>query len=103
MAAYQRHYNGHRPHQARNQLPPGSREHPAAVQELDKRRMLRRRTLGGPNQRVSLCRLTSGDDFSSGAPNRSTCQRTSDTWKSVNETGSAEPSTSTDTLLDQAG
>ncbi|MFD4652646.1 integrase core domain-containing protein [Streptomyces sp. NPDC058441] len=47
LAAYQRHYNGHRPHQARNQLPPSPREHPAAVQDLDRRRILRSRTLGG--------------------------------------------------------
>lgn len=47
LAAYQQHYNGHRPHQARNQLPPGSREHPPAVQDLDSRRILRSRTLGG--------------------------------------------------------
>ncbi|MDH6140338.1 putative transposase [Kitasatospora sp. GP30] len=47
LAAYQRHYNEHRPHQARNQLPPGAREQPATEQGLDSRRILRSRILGG--------------------------------------------------------
>jgi transposase InsO family protein len=47
LAAYQRHYNAHRPHQARNQLPPCVREHPASEQDLDSRRVLRSRLLGG--------------------------------------------------------
>lgn len=47
LAAYQRHYNEHRPHQARNQLPPGAREQPATEQGLDSRRILRSRILSG--------------------------------------------------------
>ena len=47
LAAYQRHYNRHRPHQARNQLPPDAHDHPAAVHDLDARRVLRTRVLGG--------------------------------------------------------
>ncbi|MEV7862979.1 integrase core domain-containing protein [Streptomyces hirsutus] len=48
LAAYQRHYNAHRPHQARRQLPPDARERPdATVHALDARRVLRTRILGG--------------------------------------------------------
>ncbi|GAB2725261.1 integrase core domain-containing protein [Kitasatospora kifunensis] len=46
LAAYQRHYNEHRPHRARNQLPPGAREQPATG-DLERRRLLRTRVLGG--------------------------------------------------------
>lgn len=47
LGAYQVHYNKHRPHQARNQLPPEAQEHPAAMHDLDTRRLLRNRILGG--------------------------------------------------------
>jgi putative transposase len=47
LAAYQVHYNKHRPHQARNQLPPEAQEHPAAMRDLDTCRLLRTRILGG--------------------------------------------------------
>ncbi|MEU1601108.1 hypothetical protein ABZ468_52600, partial [Streptomyces sp. NPDC005708] len=33
MAAYQQHYNEHRPHRARNQLPPGAGQQPIAVHD----------------------------------------------------------------------
>jgi putative transposase len=47
LKAYQEHYNRHRPHQARDQLPPADQRHPAAVLDLDTHRVLRRRILGG--------------------------------------------------------
>lgn len=48
LATYQRHYNAHRPHQARHQLPPDALEQPdAAVHDLDARQVLRTRLLGG--------------------------------------------------------
>jgi len=47
LAAYQRHYNEHRPHQARNQLPPGADQQPATAHDLEGRRLLRTRVLGG--------------------------------------------------------
>ncbi|MFF0116503.1 integrase core domain-containing protein [Streptomyces prasinus] len=48
LAAYQRHYNAHRPHQARQQLPPDAKERPdATVHDLDTRRVLRTRILDG--------------------------------------------------------
>jgi len=46
VAAYQQHHNEHRPHQARNQPPPGTREQPAAT-DIGTRRLLRTRVLGG--------------------------------------------------------
>jgi putative transposase len=46
LAAYQSHHNGHRPHQARNQLPPDAQEQPAAM-DIDTHRLLRTRILGG--------------------------------------------------------
>ena len=47
LNAYARHYNRHRPHQARGQLPPLAGEHPAPVTDLTTRRLLRTRVLGG--------------------------------------------------------
>ncbi|MEU6523637.1 integrase core domain-containing protein [Streptomyces sp. NPDC046924] len=47
LAAYQRHYNAHRPHQCRQQLPPDAKERPdATVHDLNARRVLRTRILG---------------------------------------------------------
>jgi transposase InsO family protein len=47
LAEYQRHYNEHRPHQARHQLPPDSDQQPATIRKLDSRTPLRTRLLGG--------------------------------------------------------
>jgi putative transposase len=47
LAAYRLHHNEHRPHQARNQLPPDAHEQPTTVHDLDTRRPLRTRILGG--------------------------------------------------------
>jgi transposase InsO family protein len=49
VAAYQAHYNEHRPHQARDQRPPAIQQHLAAARDLDslRRRPLRTRILGG--------------------------------------------------------
>ncbi|MEU6970829.1 integrase core domain-containing protein [Kitasatospora aureofaciens] len=48
LDTYQRHYNEHRPHRARNQLPPGDNQQPATVHDLDAPRvLLRTRVLGG--------------------------------------------------------
>ncbi len=48
LAAYRRHSNTHRPHRARQQLPPDAKERPdATVQDLNARRVLRTRILGG--------------------------------------------------------
>ncbi|SFR28703.1 Integrase core domain-containing protein [Lentzea waywayandensis] len=47
LAAYEIHYNKHRPHQARGQLPPEAQEQPAAVHDLKASRLLRTRLLGG--------------------------------------------------------
>ncbi|MEU0885985.1 integrase core domain-containing protein [Lentzea sp. NPDC005914] len=47
LKAYQGHYNRHRPHQARDQLPPADQRHPAAVLDLDTHGVLRTRILGG--------------------------------------------------------
>ena len=46
LAAYQRHHNSHRPHQARNPLPPDAHEQPAAI-DIGAHRPLRTRILGG--------------------------------------------------------
>ncbi|MFE1934557.1 integrase core domain-containing protein [Streptomyces sp. NPDC059474] len=47
LAAYERHYNEHRPHQARHQLPPCVHEQPAAAPGLSTGKVLRTRILGG--------------------------------------------------------
>ncbi|MFD4759509.1 integrase core domain-containing protein [Streptomyces sp. NPDC058439] len=46
LTDYQDHYNGHRPHRSRQQLPPGATEQPAIVHDLDDRSLLRTRVLG---------------------------------------------------------
>jgi transposase InsO family protein len=47
LAHYQRHYNEHRPHQARSQLPPDADQQPAIVHEIQPHRLRRTRVLGG--------------------------------------------------------
>ncbi|MFE3901213.1 integrase core domain-containing protein [Streptomyces sp. NPDC059153] len=47
LTDYQDHYNAHRPHQSRQQLPPSTTERPATVHDLDDRSLLRTRALGG--------------------------------------------------------
>ena len=47
LAAYQRHYNAHRPHRARCQLPPQAHGQPPTVLEPTSRKVLRTRVLGG--------------------------------------------------------
>ena len=47
LTTYQGHYNHHRPHQARDQLPPEVHERPAAAHDIKTRRLLRTRILGG--------------------------------------------------------
>jgi transposase InsO family protein len=47
LAEYQDHYNRHRPHRARDQRPPGAAEQSAPVHDLEGRRLLRTRILGG--------------------------------------------------------
>ncbi|WP_329582207.1 MULTISPECIES: integrase core domain-containing protein [unclassified Streptomyces] len=47
LDAYARHYNGHRPHQARGQLPPLAQEHPTPMVAPSAHRLLRTRILGG--------------------------------------------------------
>ncbi|MEU4445459.1 integrase core domain-containing protein [Actinosynnema sp. NPDC050801] len=47
LTTYEDHYNRHRPHQARDQLPPEAQQHPTAVHDLDTHRLHRTRILGG--------------------------------------------------------
>jgi transposase InsO family protein len=47
LAEYQDHYNGHRPHRAREQRSPDVVGQPVPVHDLDGRRLLRTRVLGG--------------------------------------------------------
>ncbi|MFF7635370.1 integrase core domain-containing protein [Kitasatospora sp. NPDC008050] len=47
LGACQRHYNEHRPHRARKQLPPDAHEQTTGVHDLEARRLLRTRVLGG--------------------------------------------------------
>ncbi|NKE63253.1 transposase [Lentzea sp. PSKA42] len=47
LATYEIHYNEHRPHQARSQLPPETREQPAVVHDIKTRKLLRAEILGG--------------------------------------------------------
>ncbi len=46
LTQYQDHYNGHRPHRAREQQPPDAIEQPIPNQTPDGRRLLRTRILG---------------------------------------------------------
>lgn len=47
LTEYQNHYNGHRPHRAREQRPPDTIDQPAPVHARHGRRILRTRILGG--------------------------------------------------------
>ncbi|MGW1682171.1 integrase core domain-containing protein [Saccharopolyspora sp. NPDC002376] len=47
LAEHQRHFNEHRPHQGRGQLPAARQEQPAPVHSLDAWQLLRTRVLGG--------------------------------------------------------
>jgi putative transposase len=47
LAAYQRHYNTHRPHRSRGQLPPDAHQQPTTLHDRDAHRLLRTRVLGG--------------------------------------------------------
>jgi transposase InsO family protein len=47
LTEYQRHYNQHRPHQARNQLPPVGSAQPPTIHNHNPSRVLRTRVLGG--------------------------------------------------------
>ncbi|MFD8383054.1 integrase core domain-containing protein [Streptomyces sp. NPDC059679] len=47
LAVHQRHYNAHRPHRARCQLPPQAHGQPPPILESASRRVLRTRILGG--------------------------------------------------------
>ena len=47
LMTYEDHYNHHRPHQARDQLPPETQHQPPAAHDLDARTLHRRRILGG--------------------------------------------------------
>ena len=47
LATYQRHYNSHRPHQARNQLPPDHKQRQTTAHHLQAHRVQRTRVLGG--------------------------------------------------------
>ena len=47
LATYQQHYNNHRPHQARSQLPPNTEQQSAPVHHLHAHRPQRTRLFGG--------------------------------------------------------
>jgi putative transposase len=47
LGSYRRHYNEHRPHQSRHQLPPDTEQQPTTVHDRGARRVLRTRVLGG--------------------------------------------------------
>jgi hypothetical protein len=47
LTTFEDHYNRHRPHQARDQLPPDVRQRPTIAHDHDARRVLRTRILGG--------------------------------------------------------
>jgi hypothetical protein len=47
LKTYEDHYNRHRPHQARHQLPPEAQHHSAAIHDLDARRVHSTRILDG--------------------------------------------------------
>ncbi|OMI36960.1 integrase catalytic region [Streptomyces sparsogenes DSM 40356] len=65
LAEYQRHYNAHRPHRARHQLPPQAHQQPPPVLKPASRRVLAYPRPRRRDQRVQLCRLTRSDDYSS--------------------------------------
>jgi putative transposase len=65
LDACARHYNHHRPHQAREQLPPLAQEHPAPVADPTAHQLLRTRMLGGVINEYRHG-LTSNDAFPNG-------------------------------------
>ncbi|WP_329568082.1 integrase core domain-containing protein [Streptomyces sp. NBC_01361] len=62
LAEYIKHYNGHRPHQSRQQLPPDSAEPatPATVTNLQAHRIRRQRLLGGVINQYQKTALPNG-------------------------------------------
>jgi hypothetical protein len=67
LDAYAVHYNGHRPHQGRRQLPPLCPGAPDAVDRPDHAPAPSHPSTGRCHQRVQICGLTSGDDFLNGS------------------------------------
>ncbi|MEU5613730.1 integrase core domain-containing protein [Streptomyces sparsogenes] len=65
LAVYQRHYNAHRPHRARRQLPPQAHGQPPPALIPASCKVLRTRLLGRCDQRVHICLLNRSGDYSS--------------------------------------
>jgi hypothetical protein len=55
LTTYRRHYNDHRPHQARSQRPPNTQQQPTTSHDLGARRVRRTRILG---VLINECRYT---------------------------------------------
>jgi transposase InsO family protein len=87
LAAYEIHYNTHRPHQARDQLPPAAQEQPAATHDLEPCTLLRTRILGGLiNERVW--------DLTDGTPRATLTGHTGPVWAVACTGSTAAPSPS---------
>lgn len=68
LAAHPRHYNAHRPHQARQRLPPDAEERlDVAVHALDVRRVLQTQAPRRHDRRVPPHRSAGDDESSNGA------------------------------------
>ncbi|MGW7756981.1 integrase core domain-containing protein [Streptomyces violaceusniger] len=66
LDAYVHHYNRHRPHQARAQLPPLTHEHPKPMSAPTAHRLLHTPNTRRRDQRVQIPCLTSSDEFPNG-------------------------------------